>query len=306
MTGLAEVRRPSGLLRRVRWPVARRLGVHPWGDERSRVLGPGVEYADVREYQYGEDARLIDWDLTARSDRPYVRLSNPDRGVDVWLLVDVSASLDWGTARCLKRDLAVEFADAAALLLTRHGNRVGAITFDSAIRRVLPPAAGRTGRLRLVARLQAAATAGDSRGTDIALALRTARRFLTRTSLVIVVSDFLTERDWSRELRALTLRHEVMAVRVVDPREADIPDIGIVTFEDPETGAQIEVDTSSAKLRARFREAARQQRAMLAESVLRANGVAVEITTADDLVRQLVVILRRVEARQRRQRRRAS
>ncbi len=293
--------RPLEILRRLRWPVVRRLGVHPWGDERSRVFGPGIEYADVREYQLGEDSRLIDWNLTARSDRPFVRLSHPDRGLDVWLLVDVSQSLEWGTARCLKRDLAIDFADAAALLLTRYGNRVGAIMFDSAVRRILPPTAGRSGRLALVAHLNAVARkAHEGAGTNLPLALRTARRLITRASLLIVVSDFLVEPAWLKEARALTERHELLAVRVVDPRELEIPDIGVVCFEDPETGRQLEVDTADRRLRERFRQAAARQREQFAADVGRARGVSFELTTADDLVSQLVRILRVERARQRR------
>src|SRR5439155_1167937 len=147
----------SAVLRRLRWPVARRLGVHAWGDERSRLTGPGIEYADVREYQWGEDARLIDWNLTARSDRPFVRESHPDRGIDVWLVVDTSRSLDWGTALSLKRETASELVAAAALLLSRHGNRVGAIVFDTELRRVLAPrAAAAEQRARLLADIRRA------------------------------------------------------------------------------------------------------------------------------------------------------
>src|SRR5919199_517791 len=114
------------LLRRARWPVLRRLGFHPGGDERSRFRGAGIEYTDVREYQAGDDPRTIEWNITARSDRPYVRESTPDRGLDAWLLVDTSRSLDWGTARCLKREAAADLVVAASLLLARRGNRVGA------------------------------------------------------------------------------------------------------------------------------------------------------------------------------------
>src|SRR2546430_10161949 len=127
------------ILRRLRWPLHRDLGVHTSGDARSRLRGPGIEYADVREYQPSEDARRIDWNLTARSDRPYVRESHPDRGMDVWLIVDTSRSLDWGTTYSLKRDVAGELLAAAPLLLSRHGNRVGAILFDSELRRVVAP-----------------------------------------------------------------------------------------------------------------------------------------------------------------------
>ncbi|HEX6548783.1 MAG TPA: DUF58 domain-containing protein [Candidatus Dormibacteraeota bacterium] len=301
---MADLRRQQhslDVLRRLRWPVPGRLGVHPWGDERSGVLGPGVEYADAREYQFGEDSRLIDWNLTARSDSAFVRLSHPDRGIDVWLLVDVSPSLDWGTANCLKKDLAVEFADAAALLLTRYGNRVGAIVFDSTVRRIVSPTPGRHGRHSVVATLRAAVSDPGAGGTDLELALRTARRLVRRPSLLIVISDFLLDAaGWRREMRAVAERHEVVAVRVVDPRELEIPDIGVVTFEDPETGRQVEVDTSSRRLRERFRAAAAEQRARFTGEVREARGIPIEISTGRELVQQLVVILRAEQARQRR------
>jgi len=154
------LRRPRRFIKhealgRLRWPVWNRLGFHAWGDERSTLRGPGVEFADVREYEFGEDARLIDWNLTARSDRVFVRESHPERGLDAWLIVDTSASLDWGTALVLKRDAALEMASAASSLIARHGSRVGAIVFDSKVRRVLPPVSGRTGRLHLVGHLDA-------------------------------------------------------------------------------------------------------------------------------------------------------
>src|SRR3989441_6213782 len=140
------------LLRRSRWPVLRRLGFHPGGDERSSLRGAGLEYSDVREYQAGDDPRTIEWNITARSDRPYVRESMPDRGLDAWLLVDVTRSLDWGTARCLKRQLGVELAAIAGQLLIGRGNRVGALLFDQQVRAIIPPSAGRTSVPQPVAR----------------------------------------------------------------------------------------------------------------------------------------------------------
>src|ERR1700730_59932 len=173
-------------LARLRWPVWNRLGFHAWGDERSSLRGQGVEFADVREYEYGEDARLIDWNLTARSDRIFVRESHPERGLDSWLIVDVSASLDWGTALVLKREAALEMASAAASLIARHGSRVGAIVFDTQVRRVLPPVAGRVGRLHLVGGLDADfSSAPTGPATALAGALRHAGKVIPRPSLLI-------------------------------------------------------------------------------------------------------------------------
>ena len=288
------------LLRRLRWPVLRRIAVHPGGDERSRVRGQGIEYADIREYQPGDDPRSIDWNLTARSDRTYVRESNPDRGLDVWLLVDTSRSLDWGTARCLKRHTALELAAATGHLLVRHGSRVGALLFDERVHTVVRPVSGRTGLLRLLATIQRALAAEPAEGsTDLARALTEAGRIVRRPSLIVVVSDFLAPEGWERPLGTLALRHEVVAAWVSDPREREIPDVGMVTFEDPESGRQLLVDTGSRRLRERFRAAAEEQRQRLEWSLVRAGAAVIELTTGEDLVPQLLrfFLKRRVEAR---------
>jgi uncharacterized protein (DUF58 family) len=284
---------PRDVLRRLRWPLAHRLGTHTAGDERSRYLGPGVEYADVREYGPGDDARLIDWDLTARSDRPYVRLSHQERGLDVWLLVDASRSLDWGTARMLKRDAALELVDLTTILLARHGGRVGAIVFDTEMRKVFAPRGGRHGRLWLLSRLEAESAAEGKAGrTDLAGALRRASRLIHRPSLVIVISDFLADSGWQQPMKSLSLRHDVVAARVSDPREGEIPSIGIVTFEDPETGRQIEIDTTSKRLRERYRAAAAEQRAQLLADLRKSLAQLLEISTGEPVIGQLIGYLR--------------
>lgn len=281
-------------LGRLRWPVWNRLGFHAWGDERSKLRGPGVEFADVREYEFGEDARLIDWNLTARSDRVFVRESHPERGLDAWLIVDTSASLDWGTALVLKRDAALEMASAAASLIARHGSRVGAIVFDSNVRRVLPPVAGRTGRLHLVGNLDADfASGGAGPATALAAALSQAAKVIQRRSLLIVISDFLAAGGWQRPMAILGHRHEVVAARVVDPTELAIPNIGVVTFEDPETGEQLQVDTSDSRLRDRFQLAAAEQSRHITEDLRRAHVTEFRITTAKPFLPQLIEYLRR-------------
>src|SRR5438128_8193073 len=156
--------RVDEFLRRSRWPVLRRLGFHPGGDERSSLRGAGIEYSDVREYQAGDDPRTIEWNVTARSDRLFVRESLPDRGLDAWLLIDISRSLDWGTARCLKRQLAVEFAATVGRRLVGRGNRVGALLFDERVRAIVPLSSGRTALLQLIARIERASS-GPAAGT---------------------------------------------------------------------------------------------------------------------------------------------
>ena len=327
------------LLRRARWPVLRRLGFHPGGDERSAFRGTGLEYSDVREYQAGDDPRTIEWNITARSDRPYVRESLPDRGLDAWLLFDVSRSLDWGTARCLKRQLAVEFSAVVGQLLIGRGNRVGALFFDERVRSIVPPSAGRTALLQLIARMSRAADGSQSPSqsgggqdggdgsqssspsggvqgggstaqqfpspygggqgggqTDLGRALTEAGRLIRRPSLIVILSDFMTPGGWQQPLSALALRHEVIAAWITDPREREIPDVGVVTFEDPESGRQILVDTRSAPLRARFQDAAQAQRATIRADLLRARTAVAELSTAAELVPQLIAFIKQREA----------
>lgn len=284
------------LLRRSRWPVLRRLGFHPGGDERSSLRGAGLEYSDVREYQAGDDPRTIEWNITARSDRPYVRESLPDRGLDAWLLVDITRSLDWGTARCLKRQLALEFSAVVGQLLIGRGNRVGALLFDDRVRSIIPPSAGRTALLQLIARMERAAESPSDGPTDLGRALTEAGRLIRRPSMMVLLSDFMTPGGWQQPLSALAIRHEVVAAWISDPREREIPDVGVVTFEDPESGEQILVDTRSAHLRARFQEAAVGQRETIRADLLRARAAIAELSTAAEIVPQLVAFIKQREA----------
>jgi uncharacterized protein (DUF58 family) len=282
-------------MRRGRWPVLRRLGFHPGGDERSSLRGAGIEYSDVREYQAGDDPRTIEWNITARSDRPFVRESLPERGLNAWLLVDVTRSLDWGTARCLKRDLGVEFLAVVGQLLIARGNRVGALLFDDKVRDIIPPASGRNALLQLIARVERRAQASRDGSTDLAQALREAGHLIRRPSLLLVISDFMTPDGWQQPMRTLGIRHETVAVWVVDPREREIPDVGVVTFEDPETGQQLLVDTTDARLRARFQAAAEKQREAIRAELRRCRVSVAEVSTASELVPQLVAFMKQRE-----------
>ena len=281
-------------MRRARWPVLRRLGFHPGGDEQSRFRGVGIEYSDVREYQAGDDPRTIEWNITARSDRPYVRESLPDRGLDAWMLIDVTRSLDWGTARCLKRQLGLEFAATVGQLLVARGNRVGALLFDERVRAIVPPLSGRTALLRLIARVEREAQ-NPGGVTDLGRALAEAGRLIRRPSLLIVITDFMTADGWQRPLSSLSIRHEVIAAWVTDPRERDIPDVGVVTFEDPENGQQILVDTGNASLRLRFENAADAQREAIRTDLRRARVAIAELSTVAELVPQLVRFIKQRE-----------
>jgi uncharacterized protein (DUF58 family) len=282
-------------LGRLHWPVLGSLGVHPAGDYRSRGRGPGLEQADVREYVAGDDPRQIDWNLSARSDRMYVREAHPDRGLDAWLILDTSRSLDWGTARCLKREAAGELVVAASILLARRGNRVGALIFDKGLQHIIPPSSGRAARSTLIAEATRDRGPGEDGPTDLARALLEAGRLIRRPSLVLVVSDFLTPPGWQQPLKILGLRHEVVAAVIGDPRESELPDVGLLRLEDPETKRQIEVDTGSRKLRARFHEAALEQRRELLADLRTARAAVFELSTSEDVLVQLLRLFQRVE-----------
>ena len=285
--------RESGeaLLRRLHWTVLRPLASRLGGDERSLLRGPGIELSEVREYQPGDDVRRIDWNITARADGPYVRESLAERAVDAWLLLDLSASLDWGTARCLKRDRLAEFAGVAGALLGHRGGRVGALLFAERPLQVVPPGAGRAHLLRLLARLRQGPTHATGGRTDLAAALAHAEAVLRRRSLAIVVSDFLVPDGWQAPLRRLARRHEVVAVRLHDPREAALPDVGIVALEDPETGQRLIVDTADRRLRERFARAAAEQARRIQADLAACGAGVLMLGTDEDLLPPLVGFL---------------
>lgn len=281
----------EALLRRLRWTITRPLATRIGGDERSVFRGPGMELAEVREYQAGDDVRHIDWNITARAAGPYVRESLAERGLDVWLLLDLSASIEWGTARRRKRDLLTEFVAATGQILAPRGHRLGALLFEAGPARIIPPAPGRHGLLRLISQLRAQPRQGRAGPTDLAAALAHLGPLLRRRALVIVASDFLVPGGWQAALGRIASRHEVVAVRLRDPREGLLPDVGLITLEDPETGRQLTVDTADARLRARFAAAAEAQSARIAADLAACNVAALTLDTDADLLAPLVRFL---------------
>lgn len=289
------------MLRRLDWTVSRPIAMRLGGDATSLARGSGLDLAELREYQPGDDVRLLDWGATARTGVPHVRQTYTERALDVWLLVDVSPSVDWGTARRTKRDHAQELIAAVAQVVGRRQHRLGAILFAERPLDVLPPATGRHHLLRLLARLREAPRRSERGRTDLSAALTLARSAIRRPSAIVLVSDLLVDDGWADALAKLTPRHEVVVVRIADPREAELPDVGIVTLEDPETGEQVLVDTADRRLRERFAEAARAQ-ATSVERVLTAQGIRQVIAQTDaDLLPSLLALLdrRRVAAAQR-------
>jgi uncharacterized protein (DUF58 family) len=287
---------PAALLRRLRWTVLRPLATMLGGDERSLLLGPGMELDELRLYTPGDDVRHIDWNLTARTGQPFIRQARVERALDAWIAFDVSASLHWGTARCLKRDLTVDLAALASMALMRHGNRVGALLFAERPLGMLPPASGRAALLRLVERLQIPPSHTYAAPTALTAALQRIELIARRRAIVLVISDFLAPDGWQTPLGRLARRHDVIAVRVVDPREHELPDIGIITLQDPESGAQLVVDTSSRVLRERFAAAARLQDTRIREELGR-HGIGELLLRTDETL--LPPLTRFLQARRR-------
>ena len=290
---------PEALLRRLQWRVVRRLDGRVQGDYRTLFRGSGLDFTDLREYAVGDDLRHIDWNVTARMDEPYVREFVEDREVTAWLLLDRSASMGFGPVDRQKSLVLAEVATTIAHLLSRGGNRVGAVLMDRGLH-TIPPGQGRNQVLRITrALLEPSQPAQDHRTTDLAVLLRSALGVTRRRSLVVVVSDFISQPGWERPLSLLTRRHDVVAIQVVDPRESELPSVGMVYVEDAETGEQIFVDTGDPVFRARLAEAAEQRQDELVSAARRAGTDLHQVSTDDDLVRALARIS---ELRRRRRR----
>jgi uncharacterized protein (DUF58 family) len=293
---------PERILQRLDWQVVRRLDGLLQGDYRTLFHGSGIDFADLREYQWGDDVRYIDWNVTARTSTPYVRQYVEDREVTAWFLLDLSPSVDFGTVESerLKRSVLIDFVTTLARLLTRRGNRVGAIFLGSEVDRTIPARGGRVQVLRLVNDLLDQPRLASSPFTDLAPLLDAGQQTIKRRSLVFVISDFISAPGWERPLNLLTQRHEVMAVRLFDRREVELPDVGPLLMEDAETGEQLYVDTHDKTFRRRFREASERREATLRDAFRKAGVDAVALSTDDDLVQAIV---RMATLRRRRRRR---
>jgi uncharacterized protein (DUF58 family) len=285
------------LLRRLELVVSRRLDGLLQGDHLGLLPGPGSEAGDARMYEPGDDVRRMDWNVTARTGSPHVRPTIADRELEVWVVADQTASLDFGTATCEKRELVLAAAAAVGFLTARVGNRLGAVLLGADGSRAVPPRPGRDHLRGLLHRVATAPRAEGGGATDLAAALDHAARLARRRGLLVVISDFLGQPGWERPLRTLAARHDVLAVEVVDPRELELPDVGLLTLVDPETGQSVEVQTSSRRLRRRYADAAAEQRRGVA-TALRATGVEHLVLRTDR--DWLSDVVRYVELRRRR------
>ena len=271
--------------------MLRRLDGLLQGDYRTLMRGTGMDLADLREYQHHDDVRHIDWNVTARLQMPHVRVFTEDREMNAWFLLDLSPSMDFGSGEQRKRQVSGGFVAVLARMLTRHGNRVGAMLYGAGVDTVIPARGGRQHVLQLLHTLQtrpessATATTGPTRLHEL---LESAARMVRRRSTIFVVSDFISETGWEKPLGILAQRHEVIAVRLTDPLELDLPDLGLIPIRDSETGEQLLVDTHDTGFRKRFARIAAQREADLRQSLARAGVDTLELSTDDDLVSALM------------------
>jgi uncharacterized protein (DUF58 family) len=294
----AAPRAAERLLARLEWTVLKRLAGQLEGDHRTLFRGLGLDLADLREYQPSDDVRHIDWNVTARLQEPHVRQFQQDRDITAWFLLDCSGSVDFGARDVSKRSVATAFVATLARLLAGRGNRVGAMLYGDTLDAVLPPGAGRRQVLQLVQRLLAYQPA-CARPTDLSQLLQRAGALMRRRAMVFVVSDFFSTPGWDVPLGRLAQRHDVLAVRLVDPLERELPDVGILTLQDAETGERQWVDTHDRGFRRRFEAVVARREAALEVAFNDAGVDVLELGTDDDLfdVLRRFIELRRLRSR---------
>ena len=286
------------LLHTLEWRVVRRLDGRIQGGYRTPRRGSGLDFAGLRPYVEGDDARHIDWNVTARLDEPQVREFNEDRELTSWLVLDRSASMLIGGPGRGKQDVLAELALVLARLLGRSGNRVGAVLYDTGAARVIPPGTGRNHALRIGRDLERAPDSRAAATTDLAAMLDTVAS-LARRSLVVVISDFIGTGEWERPLIRLAHRNEVVALRVVDAADDSIPEVGLIVVEDAETGEQVLVDSADPWFRARFRDGVDEREAELRSGTRRAGVPLHRVDTGSDLVEVLLAVIAETQRRRR-------
>lgn len=278
------------VLRGLEWKVIRRLDGLLQGDYRTLMRGTGLDLSDLREYQPHDDVRHIDWNVTARLNTPHVRVFTEDREMSAWFLLDLSPSVDFGPAGRAKRDILAGFVGVLARLLTRHGNRVGAMLYGGTeVSTVLPPRSSRAHVLHLLHQLIARPTAAQQgTGTELHRLLQKGLATVRRRSTVFVVSDFISAPGWDKPLTQLAQRHDVVAVRLLDPLELALPDVGLILLRDAESGEQLHVDTHDAAFRRRFARLAAEREVQLRDGLVRAGTDTLELSTQNDLTEALL------------------
>lgn len=297
--GAAPGARAEAVLGRLQLLVTRKLDGLLQGDYVGLLPGPGTEAGESREYRPGDDVRRMDWPVTARTTLPHVRRTVADRELETWLAVDLSASLEFGTAQWLKSDLVIAAATAMAHLTVRGGNRIGAVvgTGDAVRGKKQTPAdpsvvrmPARPGRKEAQGLLRAIARTEIRPGrADLGALVEMLNRPPRRRGVAVIISDFLAPVDgWARPVRKLAVRHDVLAIEVVDPRELELPDVGVLTLADPETGVLHEVQTADPALRSRYAQAAAEQRGAIARALRAAGAAHLRLRTDTDWLLDMV------------------
>ena len=285
---------PEPLLRALEINIGRRIEGLLAGDYRSSLFGDGTELAQVRPYVPGDDVRMIDWNVTARTREPHVRVHLAERVLVTWLVLDTSPSMRFGTADRRKADVAEGAAIAIGHVATRRGNRLGIVTFGGTDPRGLPPRQGRIGLVGLLTALRDELDEDARPGaTSLGEALNRTGALARQRSLVVVISDLRGPRDWRRPLLELAGRHDVVALEVRDQREQELSNVGALWLVDPETGRLLQVDTRSRRLRERFAAAAAEERAEVARQLALAGVRHHVLSTSGDWLRSLAIFLRR-------------
>ncbi len=291
------------LLHRLEWRVVRRLDGRLQGGYRTPRRGSGLDFHGLRPYVEGDDARHIDWNVTARLDEPQIREFNEDRELTTWLVLDRSASMVVGGPGRGKQDVLAELALILARVLGRNGNRVGAILYDGALpdagtSRIVPLSTGRGHALRIARELDRAADSRAASTTDLAAMLDTVAS-LARRCLVVVISDFIGTGNWQRPLIRLAHRNDVVALRVVDRADEALPEVGLIVVEDAETGEQLLVDSADPWFRARFRDGVDEREAGLRSGMRRAGVPLHRVDTGSDLLETLLKVITETQRRRR-------
>jgi len=296
LRGTTDLNRPPSIavgptaeiLRRLELAVNRRLDGMLQGDYRGLVPGHGTELGETRPYHPGDDVRRIDWNVTARMLETHVRETIADRELETWVCADLSASLGYGTAECEKRDLAMAAVSAVGFLTQRTGNRFGGMLLEANNSTTIPARGGRTNLQAFLHRFAETARKAERGEPDLGIGLARLNSIMRRRGLAVVISDFLGPNTWERPLRALNARHETLCIEIIDPRELELPNIGLVMLEDPESGALLEVQTADAKVRERFAAAAAAQREEIGRAIRRAGSDHLVLRTDHDWLLDLV------------------
>jgi uncharacterized protein (DUF58 family) len=292
------IRGTDRLLLRLEWQVVRRLDGRIQGGYRTQRRGTGFDLAGLRPYVEGDDARHIDWNVTARLDEPQVREFSEDRELTTWLVLDRSASMVVGGPGREKQDVLAELALILARVLGRNGNRVGAILYDTGAARIIPPGTGRGQALRIGRELDRAADSRAAATTDLA-AMLDAVASLARRCLVVVISDFIGTGEWQRSLFRLAHRNEVVALRIVDGADDALPEAGLIVAEDAETGEQILLDSADPWFRVRFRDGVDERDAQVRFGMRRAGVPLHRVETGSDLLETLLRVITETQRRRR-------